>query len=94
MLFGEYVSTIWWPAWKSTHPRSAHGTRSKLNTRILPHFGDLPLTDLDADAGAAGQWAMTRRRPLPPHDRDLPVACWHHFWGSQLAGFIVHESGP
>jgi integrase len=65
MLFGEYVTTIWWPAWKPAHPRSTHGTRSKLTARILPRFGDLPLTDLDADAVAAWQQAMTREGLSP-----------------------------
>src|SRR6266536_1394869 len=36
MLFGEHVTTIWWPAWKPADPRSAEGTSSKLTARILP----------------------------------------------------------
>ncbi len=72
MLFGEYVTTIWWPAWKPTHPRSAQGT-SKLTARILPRFGDLPLAQLDAHAIAAWQHDLTREG-LSPHHRDLPVA--------------------
>jgi integrase len=65
MLFGQYVATIWWPAWKPAHPRSANGTRSKLTARILPYFGDLALAELDARAAAAWQWAMTREGLSP-----------------------------
>jgi Phage integrase SAM-like domain len=65
MLFGQYVATIWWPAWKPAHPRSANGTRSKLTARILPHFGDLALAELDARAAAAWQRAMTREGLSP-----------------------------
>ena len=65
MLFGEYVTTIWWPAWKPAHPRSTHGTKSKLTARILPRFGDLPLAQLDAHAIAAWQRDMTREGLSP-----------------------------
>ena len=65
MLFGEYVTTIWWPAWEPTHPRSAGGTRSKLTARILPRFGDLPLAQLDAHIVAAWQRDMTREGLSP-----------------------------
>jgi hypothetical protein len=41
-LFGEYVTTKWWPAWKDQHPASAYGTRKKVQTRVLPAFGDVP----------------------------------------------------
>src|SRR6266540_4098475 len=65
MLFGEYVTTIWWPAWKPAHPRSTHGPQSKLTARILPRFGDLPLAQLDAHAIAAWQRDMTREGLSP-----------------------------
>jgi integrase len=51
---GQYVQERWWPAWKATHPDSERPTRYRLNKRILPDFGDLPLGDLDADA--IGLW--------------------------------------
>jgi integrase len=65
MLFGEYVTTIWWPAWKPAHPRSADGTSSKLTVRILPRFGNLPLTQLDAHAIGAWQLDLTREGLSP-----------------------------
>jgi hypothetical protein len=33
-LFGEYVTTRWWPAWKDQHPSSEYGTRKKVEKRI------------------------------------------------------------
>lgn len=59
MLLGEYVTQVWWPAWKPAHPRSADGTRSKLTARILPRFGDLSLAQLDVHVVAAWQHDMT-----------------------------------
>src|SRR5215211_1590306 len=38
-LFGEYVATKWWPAWKDQHPTSEYGTRKKVEKRILPPSG-------------------------------------------------------
>jgi hypothetical protein len=38
-LFGEYVATKWWPAWKDQDPSSDYGTRKKVEKRILPTFG-------------------------------------------------------
>jgi hypothetical protein len=58
-LFGEYVATKWWRAWKDRHPTSEYGTRKKVEKRILPIFGDLPLGDLplgDLDASTIGAW--------------------------------------
>ncbi len=65
MLFGEYIATIWWPAWKPAHPRSADGTRSKLTGRILPRFGNLPLAQLDAHVVAAWQRDLNREGLSP-----------------------------
>ncbi|HZD02458.1 MAG TPA: tyrosine-type recombinase/integrase [Actinomycetes bacterium] len=65
MLFGEYVTTIWWPAWKPAHPRSAAGTSSKLTARILPRFGNLSLIQLDADVVVAWQRDLTREGLSP-----------------------------
>jgi integrase len=65
MLFGEYIATIWWPAWKPAHPRSADGTRSKLTGRILPRFGNLPLAQLDAHVVAAWQRDLSREGLSP-----------------------------
>jgi hypothetical protein len=28
-LFGDYVATKWWPAWKDQHPTSEYGTRKR-----------------------------------------------------------------
>src|SRR6266540_4837107 len=53
MLFGEYVTTIWWPTWKPAHPRSADGTSSKLTARILP-------------ASATCLWPSWTHTSLPP----------------------------
>jgi hypothetical protein len=57
-LFGEYVMTRWWPAWKDQHPSSEYGTRKKVEKRILPTFGDIPLGDLDASTIGAWKAAM------------------------------------
>jgi integrase len=65
MLFGKYVTTIWWPTWKPAHPRSAKGTSSKLTARILPRFGNLPLTQLDAHAIGAWQRDLAREGLSP-----------------------------
>jgi hypothetical protein len=47
-LFADYLATKWWPAWKDQHPTSEYGTRKKVEKRILPTFGGIPLIDLDA----------------------------------------------
>ena len=54
ILFGEYVATKWWPAWKDQHPTSEYGTRKKVEKRILPIFGDIPLGELDPST--IGKW--------------------------------------
>ena len=56
--FGEYVTTKWWPAWKDQHPSSEYGTRKKVEKRILPVFGDIPIGDLDASTIGAWKAAM------------------------------------
>src|SRR5678816_3206370 len=53
-LLGEYVATKWWPAWKDQHPTSEYGTRKKVEKRILPTFGNIPLGDLDPST--IGKW--------------------------------------
>ena len=53
-LFGEYVTTRWWPAWKDQHPASEYGTRKKVEKRLLPTFGDIPLGELDPST--IGTW--------------------------------------
>jgi integrase len=53
-LLGEYVTTKWWPAWKDQHPASEYGTRKKVEKRILPPFGNIPLSDLDLST--IGTW--------------------------------------
>jgi hypothetical protein len=53
-MFGEYVTTKWWPAWKDQHPSSEYGTRKKVEKRILPVFGDIPLDGLDPST--IGTW--------------------------------------
>jgi integrase len=57
-LFGEYVTTKWWLAWKDQHPASAYGTRKKVEKRVLPAFGDVPLGELDASTVGAWKAAM------------------------------------
>jgi integrase len=56
--FGEYVATKWWPAWKDQHPTSEYGTRKKVEKRLLPAFGDLPLGELDPSTIGAWKAAM------------------------------------
>jgi integrase len=53
-LVGEYVTTRWWSAWKDQHPASEYGTRKKVEKRILPTFGDIPLGELDPST--IGKW--------------------------------------
>jgi integrase len=53
-LVGEYVTTKWWPAWKDQHPTSEYGTRKKVEKRMLPTLGNLPLGELDPST--IGQW--------------------------------------
>jgi integrase len=53
-LVGEYVTTKWWPAWKDQHPASEYGTRKKVEKRVLPTFGDIPLGELDPST--IGRW--------------------------------------
>ena len=53
-LFGEYVTSRWWPAWRDQHPASEYGTRKKVEKRILPTFGDIPLDELDPST--IGRW--------------------------------------
>jgi integrase len=48
---------MWWPAWNLTHPRSAGTVKTKVNARILPVFGDLPLNQVDADQ--ISRWTHT-----------------------------------
>jgi Phage integrase SAM-like domain len=57
-MFGEYVTTKWWPAWKDQHPSSEYGTRKKVEKRILPVFGDIPLDELDPSTIGAWKAAM------------------------------------
>jgi integrase len=63
--FGRYVRDTWWPRWQHDHPGSAYATKMKLNKRILPTFGDTPLTDLDADAIARWQTSMLTEQLSP-----------------------------
>jgi integrase len=53
-LFGEYVTTKWWPAWRDQHPASEYSTRKKVEKRILPTFGNIPLRELDPST--IGRW--------------------------------------
>jgi integrase len=53
-LFGQFVTAKWWPAWKDQHPSSEYGTRKKVEKRILPPFGDIPLGELDPST--IGRW--------------------------------------
>lgn len=62
-LFGTYATQVWWPAWSLTHPRSARSVKAKVNARILPVFGDLPLNQVDGD--------LIGRRPACPFQCGL-----------------------
>jgi hypothetical protein len=93
MLFGQYVATIWWPAWKPAHPRSANGTRSKLTARILPHFGDLALAELDARAAAAWQRAMTREG-LSPRTIATYLSLLGTICNAVDTGYLDHSPSP
>ena len=64
-LFGDYVATKWWPAWKDQHPTSEYGTRKKVEKRILPAFGNIPLGDLDASTIGAWKAAMLAEQLSP-----------------------------
>ena len=63
--FGEYLAAKWWPAWKDQHPTSEYGTRKKVEKRILPTFGDIPLIDLDASTIGAWKSAMLAEELSP-----------------------------
>ena len=65
-LLGEYVTAKWWPAWKDQHPTSEYGTRKKVEKRILPTFGDIPLIDLDASTIGAWKSTMLADQLSPP----------------------------
>jgi hypothetical protein len=52
------VTAKWWPAWKDQHPSSEYGTRKKVEKRILPTFGDIPIGELDASTVGAWKAAM------------------------------------
>ncbi len=54
MLFGDYVTTTWWPRWRDSHPHSAYLYGKRIEKRILPAFGNLRFVDLDADL--IGDW--------------------------------------
>jgi len=54
MLFGDYVTSVWWPRWRDGHPHSAYLYGKRIEKRILPTFGNLRFADLDADR--VGDW--------------------------------------
>src|SRR6266511_3127340 len=54
MLFGDDVTTTWWPRWRDSHPHSAYLYGKRIEKRILPAFGNLRFVDLDADL--IGDW--------------------------------------
>ncbi len=62
---GEYVAAKWWPAWKDQHPTSEYGTRKKVEKRILPAFGNIPLGDLDPSTIGAWKAAMVAEQLSP-----------------------------
>jgi integrase len=64
-LLGEYVTSRWWPAWKDQHPSSEYGTRKKVEKRILPPFGNIPLADLDPSTIGAWKAAMVAEGLTP-----------------------------
>src|SRR6266511_4392699 len=54
ILFGDYVTSTWWPRWRDGHPHSAYLYGKRIEKRILPAFGNLRFADLDADR--IGDW--------------------------------------
>jgi hypothetical protein len=38
-LFGDYVTTTWWPRWRDGHPQSAYLYGKRIEKRILPARG-------------------------------------------------------
>jgi integrase len=54
VLFGEYVTRVWWPTWKAQHPDSAYCVGKRIEKRILPAFGNTTFAELDADQ--IGAW--------------------------------------
>ena len=64
-LLGEYVATKWWPPWKDQHPSSGYGTRKKVEKRILPPFGNIPLAELDPSTIGTWKAAMAAERLTP-----------------------------
>lgn len=53
-LFGDYLTKVWWPTWKTQHPDSAYQTGKRIEKRVLPFFGNLSFSALDADQ--VGAW--------------------------------------
>src|SRR6266545_5860580 len=41
ILFGDYVTSTWWPRWRDGHPHSAYLYGKRIEKRILPTFGNL-----------------------------------------------------
>ena len=64
-LFGEYLTAKWWPAWKDQHRTSQYGIRKKVEKRILPTFGDIPLGELDPSTIGAWKAAMIAEQLSP-----------------------------
>jgi integrase len=65
-LFGDYVTTTWWPRWRDGHPHSAYLYGKRIEKRILPAFGNLRFVDLDAEL--IGDWkAKMIAEELAPH---------------------------
>ena len=71
-FFGEYVAAKWWPAWKDQHPTSEYGTRKKVEKRILPTFGNIPLSELDASTIGAWKSAMLAEQLSPQTVNTYP----------------------
>jgi len=93
MLFGEYVTTIWWSAWKPAHPRSAEGTSSKLTARSCPASATCP--------GPAGRARRCRLAARPGPRGTLPrsIATYLSLLGTICnaavdTGYLDHSSSP
>jgi hypothetical protein len=52
-------------AWKDQHPTSKCGTRKKVEKRILPTFGGIPLGELDGSTVGAWKSAMLAEQLSP-----------------------------
>jgi integrase len=86
------------PAWSPTHPRSARIVKAKVNARILPAFGDLPLNQIDTDH--IGRWTHTlvadifTNPPWPPTHQPLSTGSFAGVGHRALQTAGLHKARP